>query len=131
MSFRNMVHFTTLENTPPDFMILGDDATQGHEHDCFGLGLGMLHLFTGFRPYEEILEDVKCPPHLKARLRNIWENESASGYAVIRTVISEYPSETILCIGFSSCLAFRRSNFSRRPAQKCGWRFQIRSNLAA
>ena len=90
-----MAHFTTLENTPPDFMILGDDATQGHEHDSFGLGLGMLHLFTGFRPYEEILETVKCPPHLKARLRNIWENESAGGFSVIRTVISDDPFETM------------------------------------
>lgn len=84
-----MAHFTTLENTPPDFMILGDDATQGHEHDNFGMGLGMLHLFTGSRPYEEIMEDVKCPPHLKARLRKIWEDESIGGYSVIRTVISD------------------------------------------
>ena len=56
--------FTTLENTPPDYMILGDNATQGHGHDSFGLGLCMLHLFTGFRPYEEILKKVKCPRDL-------------------------------------------------------------------
>ena len=90
-----MAHFTTLENTPPDFMILGDDATQGHEHDNFGLGLAMLHLFTGSRPYEEILEEVKCPPQLKARLRKIWENENVGGYSVIRTVISDDPFETL------------------------------------
>jgi serine/threonine protein kinase len=82
-----IAQFTTLENTPPDFMILGDDATQGHEHDSFGLGLGMLQLFTGSRPYEEILEDVRCPPNLKKRLRGIWENESVDGYSVIRSVI--------------------------------------------
>ena len=80
-------HFTTLENTPPDYLILGDYARQGHSHDNFGLGLVMLHLFTGFRPYEEILEDVLCPPNLKEHLQNIWENEKNSGYSVIRSVI--------------------------------------------
>ena len=88
-----MAHFTTLENTPPDFMILGDDATQGHEHDSFGLGLCMLHLFSGYRPYEEIMEDVHCPPHLKKFLRKIWENEKVGGFSVIRTVISDDPDE--------------------------------------
>jgi serine/threonine protein kinase len=82
-----IAHFTTLENTPPDFMILGDEAKQGHEHDSFGLGLCMLHLFTGYRPYEEIMEEVKCPPILKKKLRNIWENEKIPGYSVIRSVI--------------------------------------------
>jgi serine/threonine protein kinase len=82
-----IAHFTTLENTPPDYMILGDSATQGHEHDNFGLGLCMLQFFTGSRPYEEILEDVTCPPNLKKRLRAIWEDESVTGYSVIRSVI--------------------------------------------
>jgi serine/threonine protein kinase len=82
-----IAHFTTLENTPPDYMILGDEAKQGHEHDNFGLGLCMLHLFTGHRPYEEIMEEVKCPPTLKKKLRSIWENEKVSGYSVIRSVI--------------------------------------------
>lgn len=82
-----IAQFTTLENTPPDFMILGDLAKQGHAHDCFGLGLCMLHLFTGHAPYEEILEKVKCPPGFKKRLRNIWENENEKGYDIIRSVI--------------------------------------------
>lgn len=80
-------HFTTLENTPPDYMILGDDASQGHGHDSFGLGLGMLQLFTGSKPYEEILQDVACPPNLMKRLRNVWEDENVDGYSVIRSVI--------------------------------------------
>jgi serine/threonine protein kinase len=84
-----IAQFTTLENTPPDFMILGDEATQGHGHDCWGLGLCMLHLFTGKAPYEEILEDVKCPANFKERLRKIWENERVGGYSVIRSVINE------------------------------------------
>ena len=79
--------FTTLENTPPEFMILGDAATQGHGHDAFGLGLCMLHLFTGHAPYEEILQEVTCPAGLKQKLRRIWESETSEGYDVIRSVI--------------------------------------------
>ena len=68
--------FTTLENTPPDFLILGNAAQQGYGHDLFGLGLCMLHLFTGHSPYEEILEDVVCPENLKGKLRKIWKQKS-------------------------------------------------------
>jgi serine/threonine protein kinase len=80
--------FTTLENTPPEFMILGDLATQGHGHDAFGLGLCMLHLFTGHAPYEEILASVTCPPGLRTKLQRIWERENSRGYSVIRSVIN-------------------------------------------
>jgi serine/threonine protein kinase len=79
--------FTTLENTPPEFMILGDAATQGHGHDAFGFGLCMLHLFTGHAPYEEILEDVVCPPGLKRKLQRIWEDEESHDYSVVRSVV--------------------------------------------
>ena len=68
--------YTTLENTPPDFLILGNTAEQGYGHDCFGLGLCMLHLFTGHAPYEEILDEVVCPPNLKGRLQKIWKQKS-------------------------------------------------------
>ena len=80
-------NFTTLENTPPEYLILGDAATQGYGHDCFGLGLCMLHLFTGHAPYEEILETVFCPKNLKKKLKTIWENKNPIGYEVIRNVI--------------------------------------------
>lgn len=82
-----IAQFTTIENTPPDFFILGDYAKQGHGHDCFCLGLCMLHLFTGHAPYEEILENVKCPVGFKKKLRKIWENENIDGYGVVRSVI--------------------------------------------
>lgn len=82
-----IAQFTTLENTPIDFLILGDAAYQGHGHDCFGLGLCMLHLFTGHAPYEEILEDATCPQNLKRELRMLWENEGESDYSVIRSLI--------------------------------------------
>ena len=82
-----IAQFSTLENTPPDYMILGDEACQGHGHDNFGLGLSMLHLFTGHAPYEEIMEEVVCPPMLKKKLRSIWENDNVETYSVIRSVI--------------------------------------------
>jgi len=82
-----IAQFTTLENTPPDFLILGDQAQQGHGHDYFGLGLCMLHLFTGHAPYEEILEDVVCPCNFKNELRKIWENEDEAQYSVIRSIV--------------------------------------------
>ena len=82
-----IAQFTTTENTPPDFMIFGDKATQGHGHDCFGLGLCMLHLFTGHAPYEEILAEVTCPSNLKNKLRQLWEDEKVSEYSAIRSVV--------------------------------------------
>lgn len=83
----SLAQITTPENTPPEFLILGDAAKQGHEHDLFGLGLCMLHLFTGSAPYEEILEDVQCPPTFKKMLSDLWEDESVAGYSVIRSFV--------------------------------------------
>jgi serine/threonine protein kinase len=82
-----IAQFTTIENTPPDFIIMGDKACQGHGHDNFGLGLCMLHLFTGHAPYEEILQDVECPPNLKEELRKIWEDEGDSEYSIVRSLV--------------------------------------------
>jgi serine/threonine protein kinase len=78
--------FTTLENTPPDFLILGNAAEQGYGHDSFGLGLSMLHLFTGHCPYEEILDEVVCPENLKEKLRSIWKQKS---HNVIHSVMMD------------------------------------------
>jgi len=79
-------NFTTIENSPPEYMILGDNAKQGHGHDCFGLGLSMLHMFTGHAPYEEILESVLCPRSLKKKLQKIWVDGNGN-FEVIRSVI--------------------------------------------
>jgi serine/threonine protein kinase len=81
------LQFTTFENTPPDYIILGDLATQGHGHDSFALGLCMLHMFTGETPYEEIMDSVTCPPTLKRLLRSKLEDTNEPGYSVIRSVI--------------------------------------------
>lgn len=78
--------FTTLENTPPDYLILGNSATQGHGHDSFALGLAMLHLFTGHGPYEEVLQDLRCPDNFKGKLRRIWKQPS---HDVLHSVIQD------------------------------------------
>jgi serine/threonine protein kinase len=82
-----IAQFTTFENTPPDFLLLGDKAQQGHGHDYFGLGLCMLHLMTGHAPYEEILEDVYCPDNLKRELKKVWENEEEPDFSVVRSLV--------------------------------------------
>lgn len=39
--------FTTLENTPIEFLLEGDAAQQSFAADTFSLGLSLFHLFTG------------------------------------------------------------------------------------
>ncbi|GBG34726.1 Serine/threonine-protein kinase ksp1 [Hondaea fermentalgiana] len=69
-------HFTTLENAPPEFMMLGDAASPECA-DAFALGLCMLHLFTGACPYEEMMASVRCPIGVKRVLKRIWANSPA------------------------------------------------------
>ena len=82
-----LAHFTTLENSPPEQLILGEHARQGHAHDNWALGLCMIHLFTGHAPYEEIMESVKCPNILKQKLAAVWEDESVDAFGVLRSII--------------------------------------------
>jgi serine/threonine protein kinase len=83
----SIAQFSTLDNTPPDFLILGDDAEQGHSHDAFALGLCMFHLFSGHGPYEEIMKEVICPQGFKDKLKVLWESRNSKGYDVVRAVI--------------------------------------------
>ena len=48
----------------------------------------MLHLFTGNKPYEEVMEDVKCGPGLKAELKAVWEDKEEDNFGVIRSLIN-------------------------------------------
>jgi serine/threonine protein kinase len=80
-------HFTTLVNTPPEYFILGDKAKQGSSHDMFGLGIIMLHLFTGYASYEQILKDVQCPQNLKTFLEKKWQDKQNRTYSVICSMI--------------------------------------------
>ncbi len=81
--------FTTLENTPPEFLICGSAARQCFSADTFSLGLCFLHLLTGFEPYEELLKDVRCPKYLTSRLQKIWRTDDvASPFHVVGQVLA-------------------------------------------
>jgi serine/threonine protein kinase len=82
-------HFTTLENTPPEFLLLGSKASSSSfACDTFGLGLCYLHLLTGVAPYEELLNEVSCPPDLRSLLKELWTtNDRSSQYYVIHEVL--------------------------------------------
>jgi hypothetical protein len=67
--------FTTLENTPPEFLILGSAARQSFSADTFCLGLSFFHLLTGYEPYEELLKDVVCPSYLIDLIRPYWQTD--------------------------------------------------------
>jgi serine/threonine protein kinase len=69
-------HFTTLENAPPEFLLLGRGAKQGFAADAWALGLCAVHLLTGHAPYEEILSDVRCPDGaFKRALLSAWSEK--------------------------------------------------------
>eukprot|EP01035_Chromulina_nebulosa_P018394 gene18394-24095_t len=84
----NVEHFTTLENSPPEFYLLGSLAKQGYSADTFSLGLAVLHLFTGLEPYEELLSKVLCPEYLIKKISKIWRaGNKTNPYNVIKQVI--------------------------------------------
>ena len=78
-------NFATLENTPPDFLLLGKDAIQTFNADTFALGLSAIHLLTGDMPYEEILEQVVCPTRLRREWTDIWRNNAK--YSPLATIL--------------------------------------------
>jgi len=84
--------FTTLENTPIEYLLLGDKSSQSFSADAFCLGLSMIHLYTGTSPYEEILKDVKAPRSFYSKVSSIWEGPSDQ-YDVIKKVISDFDEE--------------------------------------
>lgn len=77
--------FTTLENSPIEQLLLGTGSAQVFAADMWGLGLSLLHLFTGHCPYEELLKDVHCPFEVFKALQDVWEhptNEEMFGIVV-------------------------------------------------
>lgn len=102
----NENQFTTLENTPVEYLLLGSSARQAYSADTYQLGLCMFHLCSGEEPYEELVEALKCPPQLMRRMRKIWEPKPTGGrggrknaelseespYGIVQGVI-----ETLLC----------------------------------
>mmetsp|Transcript_205 Transcript_205/g.460 ORF Transcript_205/g.460 Transcript_205/m.460 type:complete len:1254 (+) Transcript_205:3-3764(+) len=88
--------FTTLENTPPEFLLLGSWARQGCSADTFPLGLCFFHLLTGYEPYEELLKDVRCPPYLCEKLAHFWRTtEESSPYFVVSEVIESLDRDSL------------------------------------
>ena len=88
--------FTTIENTPPEFLLLGSAARQSFSSDTFGLGLCFLHLLTGHEPYEELLREVRCPPYLKGLLRDIWSTtDRCSPYFLLHELMRSLSSEEV------------------------------------
>jgi serine/threonine protein kinase len=78
-----------------EFFTHGDAAVQSYAVDTFGLGLCLLHLLTGSKPYEEWLERVKCPPRLQQALVRAWTS-SAPTQSSRSTVTRSSPSFSIL-----------------------------------
>lgn len=70
-------HWTTLENAPPEFFVLGDAATQGYGADSWALGLCGAHCLLGAGPYEEALAPVRCPDALHDALVRVWTRPTA------------------------------------------------------
>ena len=85
----SLMQFTTLENTPPEFLILGSTARQSYASDTFPLGLSYLHLLTGYEPYEEMMSEVTCPLYLLKRLTGLWTSSETveDCYYVVKQVV--------------------------------------------
>lgn len=77
-----------MENTPIEYFLLGSQARQCYAADTFSLGLCVVHLLTGYEPYEELLKEVRCPKYLLTRLQKIWmTQDESSPYFLIRECI--------------------------------------------
>lgn len=93
-----VLQFTTLENTPPEFLLLGNAARQSPTADTYCLGLCFLHLLAGREPYEVHLESVRCPDALLKKLQSVWQLDrlqkvnKGSPYAVVQEVVSTLAS---------------------------------------
>ena len=89
----SLKHFTTVENTPPDFLLLGSRARQDFKADSFALGLCWLHLLTGKAPYEELLDSVQCPKGLREALDGVWLADGDETYAPVRQLLESYDDD--------------------------------------
>lgn len=89
--------YTTIENTPIEYLVIGGEATQAFSADTFPLGLAVWHLFTGSAPYEEIMQEVRCPEPLYQRLRKVWESNGAKDnqYVLLKKVIQSGEEEEV------------------------------------
>jgi len=91
-------HITTLENTAVDVLVLGDGAAQTFAADTWAAGLCLLHLLTGAAPYEEVLDDVICPPALRTALYAAWKRPPGRSprFAALGPVLRDDEDDGIL-----------------------------------
>ena len=90
-------HFTTIENAPPEYLVLGDEARVGYGADTWALGLCALHALTGSGPVEESLAGARCPTELRIALEATWRGShavpqrrgghSTSNYRALRVIL--------------------------------------------
>lgn len=90
-----MRNFTTLENTPPDFLLCGTAARADYAADSFALGLCWFHLLSGKAPYEETCEALKCPAELIKALKQIWCAEGDGQYKPLRKLAAADEQDTL------------------------------------
>ena len=81
-------HFGTLENSPPEYL-LEEFPAQSWATDTFALGLAVLHLFTGSKPYEEIMDEVLCPDVVADTLLKEWQSKPKRRYAALASVLED------------------------------------------
>ena len=81
-------HFGTLENSPPEYL-LEECPSQSWATDTFALGLAVLHLFTGCKPYEEILEDVTCPDIIAEALVKEWRSKPKYKHTALACLLDD------------------------------------------
>jgi serine/threonine protein kinase len=65
---------TTLENCAPEILILGDQVSDLYFVDTWMFGLSVVHMFLQCKPYEEVLEQVKCPDEMILDLEKVWKS---------------------------------------------------------
>ncbi len=101
-------HFTTFENAPIDFLLLGDRAMQGFQADTWQLGICFLHMLTGECPYEEIMDNAVCPEPLALEISKIWKSDKK--FEVLNDLDFHYPGELqntiyriIVLMGLDAC----------------------------
>jgi hypothetical protein len=114
-------HFTTLENTPPDFLLSGG-ARQGFEADCFALGLCLVHLLTGQAPYEELVEDLRCPDGLRDELHAVWCAEDDETFAAVREHARSDDDGVLADTLYRYICLFREVGEAAAPEGGAAWR---------
>ena len=85
--------FTTLENTPA-FYLLEPNPIRGSQSDVWCLGLCLLHMLTGRVPYEEWMEECRCPAGFSTLVKSYWKSKS-SEFCALRKVLEDDENDVL------------------------------------